>query len=883
MFRANQNKYVKFTKLTYIQKIILHLSLGISVAIFTALSGSNSSFISHAATPSVPVHTEQQTASTSLAELVQAGKKSYTTGQFANAIELWRQAEKLVAPDDSINKAAVLTNLALAYQQLGDWQQANAAISQSLKLLEKSTNQNILAGALTVQGSLQLSQGQAEQALSTWESATAIYNSLGDKTQVARSLLNESQAMRALGMYRRAKQTLVKVSQNLQKEPDSQLKVASLFNLGDTLRLMGDRTNAQNTLLQTLELAQKLNLKDDISLVLLSLGNNARAEQDIDKAQEYYQQAIAISSSHTYLQAQLHLLRLFVEIGQTNEAKVLTKKIQPQIESLSNFPSRSSVYAQVNFVKSLKKLGVKDVNVGGDANNRVSAAQILAMAVKNAEKIGDKRAQSYALGYLGELYEVSQQFGEAQKLTNQALMLAQASNAPDIAYRWQWQLGRLLKEQGDLRSAIASYDEAVKTLGYIRNDLVSSNVDVQFSFRESVEPVYRELVGLLLQPQQLGSKTGKADVSQENLKKAREVIESLQLAELDNYFREACLTARPQQIDQIDKSAAVIYPIILKDRLEVVLSIPNQPLRNYSAMVPQAQLEKMLDKMRRSLHRTSSQKDRLSIGQQIYNLLILPAEADLQKHNIKTLAFVLDGAMKNLPMAILYDGKQHLIEKYNLALTPGLQLFAPRRLESKQLKMLAGGLSESRQGFVPLPGVESEINQIKDKISTEVLLNQTFTTRAIEKLVNTSSYPIVHLATHGQFSSNADDTFVLTWDNRINVKQLGELLQNRASDSNNAIELLVLSACQTADGDKRAALGLAGVAVRSGARSTIATLWSVDDTSTSAFMVEFYKQLAKPNMTKAEALRNAQIALLREPAFKHPFYWAPFVLIGNWL
>ena len=876
MLKSNPNKYVKSTKANNIQKIFLRFSLGLFVAILTVMLG-HSGFISYASFAAVPL--KQQTTFTSVAELVQAGKKSYQAGQFVNAIELWRRASELIPQGDTINQAAVLTNLASSYQQLGDWQQANAAISQSLKLLEKSTNQNILAGALSIQGSLQLSQGQAEQALSTWESATAIYKKLGDKALTARSLLNESQAMRALGMYRRAKKTLLEVSQSLQKEPDSQLKVAFLFSLGDTLRLMGDRKTATSTLQQTLELARKLNLKNDISLVLLSLGNNARAEQDIDAAQEYYKQVIAASNPNIKLQAQLNLLQLFVQTEQLNEGLTLAKEIQPQIEKLSNSPSRTSIYAQVNFVQSLKKL----LNTQHSELSTQHLGKILATAAQNAENIGDKRAQSYALGYLGTLYEQTQQWSEAQKLTEKALTLALSSNAPDIAYRWQWQLGRLLKAQDNIEGSIASYNEAVKTLSYIRNDLVSSNVDVQFSFRETVEPVYRELVSLLLQPKLIASKTNYSDVSQENLKKAREVIESLQLAELDNYFREACLTARPQQIDQIDKSAAVIYPIILKDRLEVVLSIPNQPLRHYAAAMPQAELEKIFDRMRRSLHRTSSQKDRLNIAQLVYNLLISPAEADLQRNNIKTLAFVLDGAMKNLPMSILYDGQQYLVEKYNLALTPGLQLFAPRRLESQQLKILAGGLSESRQGFVPLPGVESEIKQIKNEVSAQVLLNQTFTTQAIEKQVNTSRYPVVHLATHGQFSSNADETFVLTWDNRINVKQLGELLQNRASDSDNAIELLVLSACQTADGDKRAALGLAGVAVRSGARSTIATLWSVDDTSTSAFMVEFYKQLAKPNVTKAEALRNAQIALLKEPAFKHPFYWAPFVLIGNWL
>ena len=153
----------------------------------------------------------------------------------------------------------------------------------------------------------------------------------------------------------------------------------------------------------------------------------------------------------------------------------------------------------------------------------------------------------------------------------------------------------------------------------------------------------------------------------------------------------------------------------------------------------------------------------------------------------------------------------------------------------------------------------------------------------LEKQISKTPFPVVHLATHGQFSSNAKETFVLTWDNRINVKQLGQLLQNRDTYSKNPIELLVLSACQTAEGDKRAALGLAGVAVRSGARSTLASLWAVDDQSTSAFMVEFYKQLSQPNMSKAQALRQTQISLIKQSGFKHPFYWAPFVLIGNWL
>jgi CHAT domain-containing protein len=112
---------------------------------------------------------------------------------------------------------------------------------------------------------------------------------------------------------------------------------------------------------------------------------------------------------------------------------------------------------------------------------------------------------------------------------------------------------------------------------------------------------------------------------------------------------------------------------------------------------------------------------------------------------------------------------------------------------------------------------------------------------------------------------------------------LDTLLRAREQGELNPIELLVLSACQTATGDRRAALGLAGLAVRSGARSTLATLWSVNDRSTALFMVEFYRELGQPGVTKAQAVRNAQLALLKQPQYEHPYYWAPFILLGNWL
>ncbi|HBE17673.1 MAG TPA: hypothetical protein DDW51_08680, partial [Cyanobacteria bacterium UBA11367] len=388
-----------------------------------------------------------------------------------------------------------------------------------------------------------------------------------------------------------------------------------------------------------------------------------------------------------------------------------------------------------------------------------------------------------------------------------------------------------------------------------------------------VEPVYREFVSLLLA----------SNPSQENLEQARKAIESLQLAELDNFFREACLEGKSKSIDEVDPTAAVIYPIILPERLAVILSLPGKPLAYYKTELPQTKIEEILNDMLQSMNPAFSNKQRLRISQQVYDWLIKPAESQLIQSEIKTLVFVLDGGLRSLPMAALYDGEKYLVEKYSVAISQGLQLLEARSLNEKRIKVLTGGITEARQGFSALPGVEVELKQIGTEVNANLLLNQDFTKKTLEDRIKSVPFPVIHLATHGQFSSKAEDTFLLTWNDRINVKDLDRLLRSTERSDREPIELLVLSACQTATGDRRATLGLAGVAVRSGARSTLATLWSVRDASTAELMTEFYRELTQTEVSKAEALRQAQLILLKQSKYQHPFFWAPFVLVGNWL
>ena len=811
--------------------------------------------------------------------LVQQGKELFQASRFTEAVTIWQQALNQEKAQGNLSTQAMLLNhLSLAYQELGQWQQAEAAISSSLKLIQSNRNSNnlvsrklIFAQALNTQGSLQLAQGKTEQALHTWQKAAGAYTEAGSISGKIGASLNQAQAQQALGMYLQARKTLKELEQTLLNQPDQELKITGLRSLGNVLRLVGDLNDSHRVLKQITKI-QNINttFKQHLSLTFLNLGNTARAQGDTEAALAYYKQAIATSSRGIkQLQAEINKLSLLIETKQQADAEILSKQILSKLTDLPT--SRVAVYATINFSQSLMKLG--------DGNQK-SSAKILAKAIQKAKNLGDQRAESYALGYLGGVYEKNQQWLEAQDLTQKALQIAQAINASDIVYQWQWQLGRILRARGAVEQATGAYKVAFTTLKSLRSDLVAINPDIQFSFRESVEPLYREYVETLLSEEN----SGKIEPSQENLKQARAVIESLQLAELDNFFRSACLQGQIVPVEQIEQSqAAVIYPIILKDKLEVIVSIQGQLLHHYSTKVSQAQLEQVLEELRLSLEKPYTTPEGKSLAQTVYSWLISPIDTELLQKQIKTLVFVLDGGLRNVPMAALYDGKQYLIEKYSIALTPGLELLGPKPLNRGKIKTLVAGLTEARHGFSSLPNVNDEVEAIKSEIPSEVLLNQTFTSSALRKEVDTLPFSVVHLATHGQFSSNADETFVLAWDRPVKVNELRELLRGREEIQPEPIELLVLSACETAEGDKRAALGLAGIAVRSGARSTLASLWSLDDASGARLISHFYRELAKNNITKAEALRQAQLELLKDPDYRHPIHWAPYVLLGNWL
>lgn len=848
--------------------------------------------------------------STTADSLLQKGIQLYESAQYAAAINDWEQSlQRFAQTSDTLNQALLLSNLSLAHQHLGQWDQATSTITQSLSLLEPLTNASpspayfeILGKALNTQGRLHWGQGDMATALSHWREATAAYQQAGYKPGMLKSLINQAKALQALGSHRQSQTILEKeIGQLLQDNDIDPISTAiGLWNVGNAQRQIGELKLSQMNLQESLGIVQQLGQENLQGSILLDLGNTERAlsnsalaigkqdKADIhkDKALQAYQQIVELKSS-AQLQAQLNLLSLLIEDQQWSAAAAQLPDLSSTITQLP--PSRTAIYAQLNFAKSLAHIMLAADNSQPRAKAELSSPTwqeidaILVNAVQQAKELKDPIAESFGLGQRGELYESLKQWPQAQALTEQALWIANENQLLDSLYRWEWQQGRLLKEQGQQVEAIKAYNAAVQTLEGVRKNLLFVDADVQFSFRDNVEPVYRELVELLLRNED------PENPNKDVLVQAIQQIDRLQLSELENFLRCDLTQTSPINQFQADSKTAILYPIILEDRLTVILQLPTGKTLIHSK-VDRSEVKATLKTLWQSLSFAGDRTPEvIETAQTVYQWMIAPLEEELAKQpDIETLVFVLDGPLRNIPMGVLHDGQQYLLEKYAIAVAPELELFTPRAL-SDDIQVFTGGFGEPQQidgkEFIEIEKLEAELDEISQLAGPQPpLINQNFNREALQAQLSTGDFSAIHIKTHGVFSSDPEETFIVAHQELIQGKDLGDLIQTASLEGQTPIELLVLSACSTATGDSRAVLGLAGIAVRAGARSTVSTLWEAQDDPNTKMMIQFYQTLLQksPGTSRAEALRQAQLKLMKSGHFA-PHIWATYVLVGNWL
>ncbi|MBD2176556.1 CHAT domain-containing protein [Pseudanabaena sp. FACHB-1998] len=427
-------------------------------------------------------------------------------------------------------------------------------------------------------------------------------------------------------------------------------------------------------------------------------------------------------------------------------------------------------------------------------------------------------------------------------------------------------------------------------------------------------------------------------------------MEKGKISEFENYLGET-LTFQVKTLEQIQQElddisnrsgsiTTVVYPIILSDRLELLIIPPKgkgKPFREFVNAAKESAISPVIQDFANNIRDVASQ-DYLEQSQKLYDWLVRPysdrlatinsnAKPDTQlnpKQNAKpnisdklvpsnaeapqeklppTLVFVMDGGLRVIPIAALHDGKQFLIEKYALANLPYLRV---TRLETRDRRLnnvLAMGLTESVQGFSALPSVKVEVSTISSQVlGGDSYLDKDFTIENLQSKRRQGNFAVLHLATHAKFLSNeAQGAFIQFWNERLSIDRIPSLRFDSP-----LIEMLTLSACQTAVGQN---LGLGGLSVSSGAKSVLASLWEVSDTGTAPLMIQFYNSFPE-NITKAIALQRSQIEILQgkvtikdgkifglpklptvplsqvfagEVDIKHPYFWSSFILIGNWL
>jgi CHAT domain-containing protein len=330
---------------------------------------------------------------------------------------------------------------------------------------------------------------------------------------------------------------------------------------------------------------------------------------------------------------------------------------------------------------------------------------------------------------------------------------------------------------------------------------------------------------------------------------------------------------------------ALLRIYLTDEQVNFLLTTPGVQLAR-NVKIKTQDLNRQVAELNRLLRDPKS--DPMPAAQTLYKLLLAPVEQDLQQAGAKTVMLSLDGVLRYLPFGALHDGHRYALQRWNLPVYTSV--VRDRLRDAANANWQAAGLGVTRKhgNFDPLPAVRAEMSSIIRTGATgvlpgEVYLDEAFTATRL-KDVSQRQFPVVHVASHFQFSPGTEiNSFLLLGDG--SQLTLGDIrTQNYRFDN---VDLLTLSACDTGlgggrDEKGREIEGFGVIAQQQGAKAVLATLWPVADQSTAALMADMYRKHQDSRLSKIEALRQAQMTLQAQPRYSHPYFWAPFILMGNW-
>lgn len=753
------------------------------------------------------------------------------------------------------------------------------------------------------QGKARFRQGAFAQAAVHWMNAARGYEESGQVKEQCQALINVAHALQQEGQIRRAQGTL-QAALRLSEQIGNRLLTATILGqLGTTSHALGKEEPATEHLTKALTLAREEKKPALVAGLLNDLGNTLTARRQFPEAIDVYAESrdLAVETKQPALAAtaQINGAMALLQNRQLGDAQRQFDQARMDMQSLADSHVKTAgllniglgyqdLHAAVTTSRqgTGKKQDMGRLRAGETPATGSTEAPLLRQsseafvtAGEVATRIGDARGQSYAWGYLGGLREKEQRPTEALEYSRKAIFAAQKVNAPESLYRWEWQTARLLKASGREEEALAAYQRALSSLKPIGYEYSVGYQGPHHSFEESVAPLFVEYEDALLRRAAVATSPER---TQQLLVRVRDAVETSHAAELQDYFRDDCVaTARGQRdTGALPSNAAIVYPLSLPDRLELVVETAGG-LKQYHVPVNADILTNEVRTFRRLVQDRRSQ-DYLPSAQILYGWLIAPLQQDLLAAGITTLVMVPEGPLRTIPVAALHDGRQFVVSKYAVAVVPAMELTDPRPLQRGTGTGLAMGLTESVPGSSAKPDRQEELHAVKALYGGASLTNSQFSTPSLEQEIKHHGVGIVHIASHSEVGHDVNQSFLQAYDGKISMDHLAQMV-GLSQHRQQPLELLTLSACETAVDDDRAALGLNGVAVKTGARSALASLWVAEDQAAPELVAEFYRQLQDSTVSKAVALQRAQQKILAQPGHGHPSFWASFLLINNWM
>ena len=724
------------------------------------------------------------------------------------------------------------------------------------------------ADRLFQQGNQQFQISQFEAAFQSWQQALTIYREIKDRLGEGAALGNIGNAYYSLSKYEKAIAFYLQSLAIAKEVKDRRAEGQALGNLGNAYDSLGKYDKAIEFQMQSLAIAREINDRIGEAQSLDNLGLTYDSLGKYDKSLEYHLQSLAIG-----------------------------REIKDRFGEGQSLGNLGNIY---------DSLGKYD-----------QAIEFYLQGLAIAREIKDRLGEGAILNNLAVAYGKLNRNQEAIISYQQALTITREIGDRDSEGIALANLGNVLSKQKRPELAILFYKQSINIRESIRKDISKLDKDLQKSYLETVSSSYKRLADLLIQQDRIMESLQVLDLLKvqelqdylKNIKGSDRSAQGVQLLEPEKAISEKLLTVSfenspeinnqlaekiqllpkseinkvPEYLQKIPQGTALLYPLILGDRLEIIFFLPNTIPISRTVKISQKDLENLVTDFRGGLLDTGSD-DYKEPAAQLYKLLIKPIEAELIQFNAKTILYAPDGQLRYIPIAALYDGKQWLAEKYQVSnlIAYTLSNFSPQPKNTPSILTGAfgGKAGEQKFGQTALPATVKEVQAIANSFQNSVtLIEEQFTRQAIESRFK--NHNILHLATHAQFNTGTPDNSFIIFGNGDKIR-LNEITDWQIPN----IDLIILSACQTGVGklgDGVEILGFGYQVQKAGAKQAIASFWAVDDAGTQSLMAAFYREFQKGDVTSAEALRRAQVSLIKSSNFNHPYYWSAFFAIGNGL